>query len=121
MPITQLTKRNFVQSIKANDIVVINFWPYWDSQCRSFSQNFAAVSEKISGVLFAEVNVGNREESQLSEELYLSSFPMVMVFREEVIVFSQVIDLVSFDLEEVLKKCLALDMKGIHVELAKNL
>lgn len=119
MPIIKLTKQNFIRTIQDNEIVAVTFWPRWNHQCQEYRRVFLCASEQVSGIVFAEVNIETTAEEQLARALRLAFVPALIVFREGVIVFSQGGELTESALVEVLKKCIALDMKVVHAELAK--
>ncbi len=119
MPILKLTKQNFTQSIQDSEIVAVTFWPRWNHQCQEYMRAFLCVSEQVSDIVFAEVNICAAAEEQLAHALCLGYVPALMVFREGVIVFSQAGELTEPALIEILKKCIALDMKAVYAELTK--
>ncbi len=111
-----LTQANFDETIKNNDIVIVDFWAPWCGPCKSFAPTFEAVSEQHPDIVFAKVNT--EEEQMLAAAFQIRSIPTLMIFREQVIVFAQPGALPASQLEELLQKVKELDMAKIHEEIA---
>ncbi|MDM8559474.1 thioredoxin [Candidatus Parabeggiatoa sp. HSG14] len=118
MATTQLTQANFEQTITNNNIVLVDFWAPWCGPCRNFAPIFEEVSEKYPDVVFGKVNTD--EERDLGGQFQIRSIPTLMIFREQIILFSQAGSLPESALEEVIGKALALDMETVRAEMAKQ-
>ncbi len=118
MATVALTKENFEQVVTGNDMVVIDFWAPWCAPCRSFAPTYEAVSERHEGVVFAKVNT--EEEQELAASFNIRSIPTLMLFREQVILYSEAGALPAPALEEILGKAKAVDMAVVHKEIAEG-
>ena len=98
--------------------VVVDFWAPWCGPCRGFAPVFEAAAEKNADIVFAKVNTD--EEQELAAHFNIRSIPTLMVFRENVIVFSQPGALRAPQLDQVIEGVKALDMKRVHEDLAKE-
>jgi thioredoxin 1 len=114
----ELTQTNFEDTISNNDLVLIDFWAPWCGPCRSFAPIYEQVSQKYPSVLFAKVNTD--QEQALAGNFNIRSIPTLMIFREQIIIFSQAGSLPASALEEVIKKALELDMDVVREEIAKQ-
>ena len=116
MATIELTKENFNETIEKNDMVIVDFWAPWCGPCRMFAPTFEAVSENYPNVVFAKLNTEDQQE--LAASFNIRSIPTLMVFRENVIIFSQAGMLPKAGFELVVQKSLELDMAVVHAEVA---
>lgn len=118
MAIVTLTQANFEETITQNDIVILDFWASWCAPCRSFAPTFESTSEKYPEIVFAKVNTD--EERELAGSFQIKSIPTLMIFREQIIIFSQAGSLPASAFEEVIGKARELDMNMVREEVAKQ-
>ncbi len=118
MAVLELTKDNFNQTIEGGKPVVIDFWAPWCGSCRAFAPTFEAVSGQYPDVVFAKINT--EAEQELAAAFNIRSIPTLMVFREQVILFSQAGMLPKAALEQVVQKSLEVDMVKVHAEVAQQ-
>ncbi|MGO9445331.1 MAG: thioredoxin [Thiobacillaceae bacterium] len=116
MATVELTQRNFEQTINGNDVVIVDFWAPWCGPCRAFAPIYEAASEKHPGVVFAKVNT--EEEQQLAASFNIRSIPTLMIFREQIILFSEPGSLPAPALDDVVGKIMELDMDMVRKEIA---
>ena len=118
MPVVELTKDNFEQVITSNATVVVDYWAPWCGPCRGFAPVFERVAEQNPAVVFAKVNTD--EEQEIASHFQIRSIPTLMVFRDQIIVFSQPGALPQGSLEEVVAKATALDMDAVRAQIGKQ-
>jgi len=110
--IVELTSDNFSQSIDDHPLAIVDFWAPWCAPCRSFAPVFAAAATRHSDALFAKVNT--EDQQQIAAQFGIRSIPTLMIFRDNIIVFSEAGALGSAALEQVLVAATALDMEAVR-------
>ena len=118
MATTTLTTDNFEQTITENDIVLLDFWASWCGPCRQFGPVFEEASEKNADIVFGKVDT--EEQQQLAATFGIMSIPTLMIFRENVLVFSQPGALPAEALENLIEQVRALDMVEVHKAVAEH-
>ncbi|OZI49767.1 thioredoxin [Bordetella genomosp. 4] len=114
--IVELTQASFQESITPDNTVIVDFWAPWCGPCRGFAPVFEQAAEQHPDVTFAKVNTD--VEQELAGALGIRSIPTLMVFREQVLLFSQPGALSAGQLGELLEKVKSLDMEKVHQDIA---
>ncbi len=113
-----LTKDNFNDTVEKNDTIIIDFWASWCGPCKSFAPTFEAASENHEDVVFAKVNT--EEQQELAEACNIRSIPTLMIFREQILLYSQAGALPPAQLEDIIDKTKALDMDQVRADIEKQ-
>jgi len=111
-----LTSQTFEETIENNDIVIVDFWAEWCGPCKSFSPIYEEVSEKYDDIVFGKIDT--ETEQELAAHFQIRSIPTLMIFREQVVLFSQPGMLNAQQLEEIIGKVKEVDMVKVHEEIA---
>jgi thioredoxin 1 len=114
--VLEVTKENFAEVIEGNDIVVVDFWAPWCGPCKSFAPVFEAAAEANPETTFVKINTEDQQE--LAGHFQIRSIPTLMVFREQVLIFSQPGVLPESALANLVKEIKALDMDVVRKEIA---
>jgi thioredoxin 1 len=117
MGVVNLDESTFESTITDNDIVLVDWWAAWCGPCRMFGPVFESASEQHGDIVFAKVDT--EANPRLSASAGISSIPTLMVFRENVLVFSQPGALPASALEDLIEQVRALDMAEVHEAVAR--
>ncbi len=117
--VIEFTDSNFADEVEAGTgLTVVDFWAPWCGPCRAFAPIYEAASEKHEGIVFAKVNT--EAEQELAAAFNIRSIPTLMVFREQIIIFSQPGSLPASGLDQLLGQVMALDMDQVRKEIAEE-
>ena len=113
-----LTDSNFAEVIDNNDLVIVDFWAEWCGPCKNFAPVFSDAAEKNQDIVFAKVDT---EQAQgLAQQFQIRSIPTLMVFKEQVVVFSQAGALPSSTFDQLIVQAKDLDMTVVREEIRKQ-
>ena len=118
MATVDVTAENFNEIISNNDFVIVDFWAPWCGPCKGFSPVYEELSEKNPDIVFAKVNT--EDQQQLAGEFQIRSIPTLMIFREQIILFSQPGALQGSQLEQVIEQAQGLDMEEVKKDIEKQ-
>lgn len=118
MATVDITADNFNQIITDNEFVIVDFWAPWCGPCKGFSPVYEELSEKYPDIVFAKVNT--EDQQQLAGEFQIRSIPTLMIFREQIILFSQPGALQGSQLEQVISQAQGLDMEEVKKDIEKQ-
>ena len=116
MATLELNVENFQQTINDNATVIVDFWAPWCAPCRGFAPTFEAASEKQPGIVFAKVNT--EEQQEIAGAFSIRSIPTLMIFRDQIIIYSEAGALPAPAFEQLIEQAMALDMDTVRAEIA---
>lgn len=118
MAVVALTKENFEQTVTGNSFVIVDFWAPWCGPCRSFAPTYDKVSQEHPEIVFAKVNT--EEEQELAAHFQIRSIPTLMIFRDQIIIFSQPGALPESSFKKLVKNAGELDMDDVRRQIAEE-
>ncbi|MET0048799.1 MAG: thioredoxin [Sedimenticola sp.] len=118
MAVVELIKENFEETITNNDFVIVDFWAPWCGPCRSFAPTYEKVAEDNPNIVFAKVNT--EDEQEIAMDFKIRSIPTLMIFRENVIIFSQPGALPEGAFRDLVEEASELDMAEVHKQIEQE-
>jgi thioredoxin len=114
----ELTEVNFNEVIDSNDMVIVDFWAEWCGPCKNFAPVFSAAAEKNEEIVFAKVDTETAQG--LASQFQIRSIPTLMVFKEQIVVFSQAGAMPAGNFDQLIDQAKKLDMDSVRAEVAKQ-
>lgn len=118
MATVELNAANFSDTITGNDFVIVDFWAPWCGPCRSFAPVYEELSEQHPDIVFAKVNT--EVEQELAGHFQIRSIPTLMLFREQVILYSEAGALPKQAMQQLINDAKAVDMQEVHKSLQEQ-
>lgn len=118
MSTVELTKDNFETTISGKDTVIVDFWAEWCGPCRQFAPTFEKAATQHSDIVFGKVDT--EAQPELAEFFNIRSIPTLMVFRENVVLYSQAGALPEHVLDDLITKVREVDMEDVHRQIAEQ-
>lgn len=116
MATIELTTENFQDTINNNPMVIIDFWAAWCGPCRSFAPTFESESEKHADIVFAKLNT--EEQQEIAGAFNIRSIPTLMVFRDQIIIYSEAGALPAAAFGQLIEQAKSLDMDQVRADIA---
>ena len=118
MSTVDLTLETFDDTIRANEMVFVDFWAEWCGTCRAFAPTYSAAAEDNPDVVYAKVDT--EDQQQLAGAFGIRSIPTLMVFRDQVLLYSQPGALPRAALDDLVGQVRDLDMDDVRRQIAEQ-
>jgi thioredoxin 1 len=116
MTTRELTSETFVDTIKADGIVLVDWWAAWCGPCRAFAPIYEAVAKKHPEVVFGKVDT--EASPDLAAAFRIRAIPTLMAFRDGVLLFAESGMLPAAALERLLEEIGKIDMEDVKKQIA---
>lgn len=118
MATVNLTESTFEETVTKDGIVLVDWWAEWCGPCRMFAPIFEEASATHGDITFAKVDT--ETERNLAAAAEIMSIPMLMAFRDGILVFAQPGALPAAALEDLISQVRALDMDDVRAKMAEQ-
>ncbi len=118
MATVDATKDTFGDLVKSSSTVLVDFWAEWCGPCRSFAPTYEEMSQKYPDLVFAKVDT--EDQPELAGSFNIRSIPTLMVFRDQIILYSQAGALPPQHLEDLIEQVNKLDMDEVRRQLDQH-
>ena len=118
MPTTELTRDNFEATVAGNETVLVDFWASWCGPCRTFGPVFEKASDQHPDIVFGKVDT--EAQGELAAAFGISSIPTLMVFRDQIVLYSRPGALPAAALDDLIRQAKALDMDEVRRTIAAH-
>ena len=113
-----LTGDTFQDTVLGDGIVLVDLWADWCMPCRMFGPVFEAASEKHPDIVFGKVDT--EAHAELAAAFGISSIPTLMVFRDQIVLYSRPGALPGPALDDLIGRVKALDMDEVRRTIAEH-
>jgi thioredoxin 1 len=118
MAVIELSEENFEETINNNDFVIVDFWAQWCGPCKSFAPTYEKISAEFPDIVFGKVNT--EEEQGIAAHFQIRSIPTLMMFREQIIIYSEAGALPEMAFKDVVERASDLDMAKVREQIAEE-
>lgn len=120
MATEQATEQVLKEAVESGATVLVDFWAPWCAPCKAFGPIYEKVSKGHSEENIRFLKVNTEEEQMLAAAFGIRSIPTLMLFREQVLLFSQPGLLPEAALEDLIDQASKLDMDEVRKKIEEQ-
>lgn len=110
-----VNRLEFESLIATNELVFVDFWAAWCAPCKQFFRSYEQVAEQYPSIIFVTINI--EEQQDLAALFEVRSIPHLMVFKGEIIIYSDAGVLSESTLKELAQQSIEVDVKKIKAQM----
>ena len=118
MAVIELSEENFEETINNNAFVIVDFWAQWCGPCKSFAPTYEKISEEFPDIIFGKVNT--EEQQGIAGHFQIRSIPTLMMFREQIIIYSEAGALPETAFKDIVERASDLDMAKVREQMSEE-
>ena len=106
-----ITAENFENTIRSNEMVLLDFWASWCGPCRFFAPIFEKAAEEHPQVRFGKVDTEAQRE--LAAAFAITSIPTLVAIKGQTVVYSQPGALPAAALDDLIEQLKQLELTEV--------
>lgn len=105
--VIELTSENFDDVVTKSAVTVLDFSATWCAPCRDFHKVITEVAKQYPDIVFGQIDI--EKQPELAADFNVRSVPLVIILREDVIVFQESGSIPAAVLTDLLEQAQRLD------------
>lgn len=113
-----LNSCNLEEYLKNNKILLIDWWAQWCAPCKQFAVIYEKIVSMYPEIIFGKVDI--EQEAELAEAFHIRSIPHLMIFKDEIAIYSESGIIPESTLKELIEQALVADVSEIRSKMEQE-